>query len=184
MPPDPPAEPTDAELARRVAVGPDPTGAFKMLFARHHGRLLAFLLARYRNVAEDVAQEAWLRVLSSLKTGPRAVPNFRAYLFQIARNLALDVHRRKQAGPLTADDDPPDPVPPTLDGLLDAERREVVRGCLKMLPPDQRDVIAAASGGEKPEETAGRLGVPRRLIDQRKSRALAALRECVQKHLP
>jgi RNA polymerase sigma-70 factor (ECF subfamily) len=184
MPPDLTTEPTDAELARRVSTGPDRTRAFEALFARHHARLLAFLLARFPDTAEDVAQEAWLKALAAARAGPRAMTNFRGFLFEVARNLALDLQRRKCTVPFADGAEPQAPDSTALDTLLDTERRNVVRECLKRLHPDQRTVVEAAAGGESAEECAARLGVSHGIIYQRKSRGLSALRECVKRHLP
>ncbi len=53
--------------------------------------------------AEDLAQEAFLRLYWRLQTG-ESVPNARAWLFHVAHNLAIDRQRREQrAEPLTAD---------------------------------------------------------------------------------
>ncbi len=185
MPP-PPPEPTDAELAHRVTHGPDPTAAFDDLYGRHAARLLAFLRDRFPALADDLAQEAWARALDRLRKGSAAeMTNLRGWLFRIAANAGTDQYRRARAEPLDPAAEPPDPdhVAP-LAAMLDAERRDVVARCLDKLDAGYRAVIVAGSAGEKPVDTAARLGITRELVDQRKSRGLAALRTCVERHLP
>jgi RNA polymerase sigma factor (sigma-70 family) len=181
-----PPELTDSELATRVVSGPDAVGAFDELYARHAGRLLAYLRARFPAHADDLAQEAWTRVLDRLRSGEVAeMTNFRGWLFRIATNKGTDQYRLKRLEALGEDDNTPDPkrsLP--LDALLDTERREVFRRCLEKLEPDYRAVIVASSAGEKPVEIAARLRITREAVDQRKSRGLSALRACVERHLP
>lgn len=184
MPPLSATDSPDAELAARVGDPLYGSVAFRALYDRHAVALLAFALARFPAVAEDVCQETWLRAHREWQKGDREMTNLRGWLFRIARNFGVDSIRSARAGTFAEGQDPPDPggsVP--LDGLLDAERRAVVARCIERLRPEFRAVIQAAAGGEPPGETAGRLGVTRANVDQRKSRGLVALRDCVERHL-
>ena len=63
-------------------------GAFDVVFAAYHTRLFNFLLrlSRHRDVAEDLAEETWLRLVaksSRLQEDTRLAP----WLFTVARNL-------------------------------------------------------------------------------------------------
>lgn len=61
------------------------------LFFDHRDSLLRFLRARGAGEqAEDLVQEVWLRA-STQTSGPIANP--RSYLFRIAHNLMIDIHR-------------------------------------------------------------------------------------------
>ncbi len=55
------------------------------------------LSAVSRAVAEDLAQEAFLRLYASMEKG-QSVENVNAWVFRVARNLAVD-HFRKRRGP-------------------------------------------------------------------------------------
>lgn len=75
---------------------PETATALEHRFARHRADLLAFLRRRvHPDLAEEMAQEAWLRIL---RAGPSCEVDevFRAYVFTVARRLVID-HRRRQA---------------------------------------------------------------------------------------
>jgi RNA polymerase sigma factor (sigma-70 family) len=63
----------------------------------HEPMLRAWLHSRFPNHGEvdDIVQETYSRVLDAYQTGP--VRNPKAYVFAIARNLALDHIRRQRA---------------------------------------------------------------------------------------
>jgi RNA polymerase sigma-70 factor (ECF subfamily) len=66
------------------------------LFREHNEALIRFLQARLRSPQEahEVAQEAYVRLLSLDETG--AVSYLRAFLFKTAANLAVDRLRREE----------------------------------------------------------------------------------------
>lgn len=68
--------------------------AVEQLFRDHNEALIRFLLARLRSrhAAHEVAQEAYVRLLSLDESG--AISYLRAFLFRIAANLAVDRLRR------------------------------------------------------------------------------------------
>lgn len=67
------------------------------MLQRYHRELLNFLTQQVkdRHTAEDLAQESCLRVLAAQSAG-QAVLDMRALLYRIARNLAVDQHRRAE----------------------------------------------------------------------------------------
>jgi RNA polymerase sigma-70 factor (ECF subfamily) len=75
---------------------PDPA----TLFAAHYGRLFKYFKRAVDNgeAARDLVQEVFLRVT---RTPPSQTANgdLSAWLFKIARNLALDYHRAKRRKP-------------------------------------------------------------------------------------
>ncbi|MFT4624695.1 MAG: RNA polymerase sigma factor (sigma-70 family) [Myxococcota bacterium] len=64
--------------------------------ARHRGEILGFLSRRAPVVAEELAQEVWLRVAVAAPECPSEA-KFRAYAFAVARRLLIDHHRRSRA---------------------------------------------------------------------------------------
>ena len=67
------------------------------LFREHNEALIRFLRTRVgsRNEALEVAQEAYVRLLSLDQPG--AISYLRAFLFKTAANIAVDRHRRHQS---------------------------------------------------------------------------------------
>lgn len=138
---------TDSELLDRYLRGE--LAAFEALLARHEGPLLRFVARLHqglgreaaREQARDTVQEVFLRLV---REAPAlgGVVNLPAWLFRVARNLALDEARREirmeRRHQLVAS---PEVLPPP---PLAEERRElsdVVTQKLAALPPNQREVL-------------------------------------------
>jgi len=90
---------SDEVLAARVAQG-DKT-AFETLYDRHASMILGITLriTGERVVAEDVVQETFWRMWQSADTFQPERGPFTAWLFRIARNLAIDMYRRRNVRP-------------------------------------------------------------------------------------
>lgn len=73
------------------------TAVVERLFREHNEALIRFLRGRVgsRNEALEVAQEAYVRLLSLDQPG--AVSYLRAFLFKTAANIAIDRRRRHQS---------------------------------------------------------------------------------------
>lgn len=78
----------------------DPDSWFRTQVLPLDGRLRGWLKARYPKALEhdDIVQEAYLRLLKVYRRDGR-IPNVRALLHTIARNLALDAIRRRRNSP-------------------------------------------------------------------------------------
>ena len=81
-----------------LAPGEEPrTAVVERLFREHNEALIRFLRGRVgsRNEALEVAQEAYVRLLSLDQPG--AVSYLRAFLFKTAANIAIDRRRRHRS---------------------------------------------------------------------------------------
>jgi RNA polymerase sigma-70 factor (ECF subfamily) len=87
----------DGLVAGRAASGD--RQALAELYERHKGRLLGFLVKTCvnRQRAEDAFQETWMKVMRAIDTYDAGRSSFRAWLYRIARNAAIDLHRREVA---------------------------------------------------------------------------------------
>jgi len=148
-------EPDDAQLTEIVARREQSREAmaaarlaYDRLYQRHSGRLLAFLASRVeKHDLDDVQQEVWLRVWKALPARFDG-KDFRAWIFEIARNLVVDRHRRMKPDRLPDDDPIPDRRSiSSEDYLLENERREILARCLDRLPPDVAQVFRARLSG-------------------------------------
>lgn len=90
---------SDEQLLAEYAVGGTlGTRSFAALFDRYHDRVHAYLMFKgaLPDVAEDLAQEVFLRVVVSAKTFEQHRGSFRGWLFTITRNIFTD-HLRHNA---------------------------------------------------------------------------------------
>jgi len=70
--------------------------AIGTLMDRHKDSLMGFLVNRVGRDAEDLYQETWVRVSTRLESYDER-GSFRSWLFQVARRLVIDHHRRSNA---------------------------------------------------------------------------------------
>ena len=90
-----PAHASDEELVERLRAGDE--AAFRMLVARHRPwlvRLGTRLLGNDRHAAEDLAQEALLKLHAAARRNRRPL-RVRPWLSVVARNASLDEHRKR-----------------------------------------------------------------------------------------
>ncbi|MGI8926128.1 MAG: RNA polymerase sigma factor, partial [Tepidiformaceae bacterium] len=170
-----PPAPSDAELL--LLVGARDEEALLALYDRYH-RLLLSLAIRIvgdRLTAEEVLQDAFLRVWegsASYNSGRGAVS---AWLFGIVRNRAIDAlrsrqHRARARERESIDDHPGGSQPDLADG---ATTRIFVRQALDALPPQQRRPLEMVYySGLTHREAALALGEP---LGTTKGRIRAAL---------
>jgi RNA polymerase sigma factor (sigma-70 family) len=88
-----PQDVSDAELVAAVRAGED--AAFEELYRRYSRRIGAFVYGYVRDEgrAEDVTQEAFLSALRRMRETDSEIA-FRPWIYEIARNAAIDLHRR------------------------------------------------------------------------------------------
>jgi RNA polymerase sigma factor, sigma-70 family len=189
--------PQDAQLMLRFQHDGDRT-ALARLVERNGGALLRFLvrLSRNRTIAEDVAQQTWVKVMDVAHQGTFAAASgvaFRTWLCTLARNHFIDEYQRKFAAartvPLPVDLGnvlaevhrvAPDPAEP-----LDARQRSVqLRQALLRLPFEQRQVVALWADGMRIGAIAALTAAPRDTVLSRKKYALAKLRVLMRAELP
>ncbi len=120
------------------------------LIEQYQHRLLRFLiyLTRNREIAEDLFQETWLRVLE--RGGQYdGEHNFSTWLFAVARNLAIDALRRKKLLSLDArspDDQAPADIPASgqasaFDLVAEKAQSERVNKMLDGIPAEYREAL-------------------------------------------
>lgn len=109
------------------------------------GPLLSYLATqvRRREDAEDLVGEVFVAVVRDVARFEGDATGFRAWVYRIATNRAIDharrVSRRPEA-PLAEADERPDPADPEEQAIARAERERVWRA-VRGLPEQQRRVI-------------------------------------------
>ena len=169
--------------------------ALSALLTRYQNRLYRYLLRLVREPAEaeDLFQQTWLRVAEKIRQyDPRR--NFDAWLFTLARNLAIDHLRRIRPESLdqpaaAAGESPAARLPsherPPIEGILARERAGRLAAALEMLPMVQREVLTLRFEEEmKLEEIAEVLDAPLSTVKTRLRRALERLRETLETQYP
>jgi RNA polymerase sigma-70 factor (ECF subfamily) len=146
-------ESSDAAIMLRVAAG-DESG-FNYLVEKHYRAMIHFLFRMVRNqaVAEELAQEVFLRVYRS-RESYRAEAKFTTWLYRIATNLAVnharDTKHERSASTIYLDSpdeetgttpDVADDEPNVEQNLLRNERMAAIKKHVMALPERQRMAV-------------------------------------------
>lgn len=137
--PRPPSEASE-EVCIRAAQDGD-RAAFASLVELYWGRLFGWLfrLSRDRHLAEDLAQETFLKALAHLQRF-RPGTNFKAWLFRIAHNAFANLRRgARDRAPLP--DDLPSPQPGPAETAGDRETLAVLGRAIDRLPTEFRAAL-------------------------------------------
>lgn len=105
----------------------------------HAMRLLAD-----RAEAEDVAQEALLRLWRIAPDWRQGEAQVSTWLFRVVGNLATDrlrARRRRRAEMLDDVDEPADDHPAVIAGMIEADRMAALQAALQALPDRQRQAV-------------------------------------------
>src|ERR1700734_2763660 len=147
--------------------------ALSTLLTRYQNRLYRYLLRMVRQPAEaeDLFQQTWLRVAEKIQSYDQR-RNFEAWLFTLARNLAIDHLRRLRPESLyeplgdsangeTAVTRLVSQETPAFDRVLARERGSRLADAMETLPMIQREVLTLRLEEEmKLEEIAEIMSVP------------------------
>lgn len=152
-------------------------------FFEHYEELIGTWTRRLRNrqQAQDLAHDTFVRVLESAS---ETIEQPRAYLHQMARNIAVDGFRREEL----RDAKEQAAVPPSLSETGDPEQymraiqlAESVEKALQELPLNCRKVFVWQKiEGLTQAEIAERLGLSKNMVEKYMIRTLRHLRERVE----
>ena len=168
--------------------------AFEVLYARHKGGLHRYLqrLCRDRDVASDLFQEVWSKVIAS-RERYEARAQFNTFLYRIAHNCAIDYFRRTgKVGPGQSADVAD--LEEVLSGnesdrpefqLSQAQVKAAFKRALDELPAEQRDVfVLYEESGLSLEEIGKVTGVAMETAKSRLRYAVSKLRTALKHHQP
>ncbi len=141
---------SDYELVQEFVNGRG--SAIEVLIRRHQKRVYSYiyLLVKKHDVAEDIFQETFIKVVKSLKEGKYVDANrFLSWILRIAHNLIIDHFRRdKQSKMISKDDYETDILNHSQYSEKNIEQEVVyeqvmsdVRSLIDQLPDDQKEVV-------------------------------------------
>ncbi|HJZ48615.1 MAG TPA: RNA polymerase sigma factor [Roseiflexaceae bacterium] len=168
---------TDAELVARLKANDDE--AYREVVARYGDPLYGYIysITGDHHLSEDVIGETYLRMVEKIDSYRFYGAPFKAWLYRIAHNLAINALKRARRGAgdaaiedasVTADD------PATaLDARLEAED---LRLALAELTEEQQQVVLLRFvAGQSPGEVAQMLEKTENAVKQMQFRALRSL---------
>jgi RNA polymerase sigma factor (sigma-70 family) len=176
-------DPSDEALLAGFATG-DP-GTAAAFVRRFQGRVygLALTIVRQPPIAEEVAQETFVRVFKHAGNYDARKGRVSTWLLSIARNLSIDVTRMRRLDPV----DPEviaaelsfssqEPAPAEMD--LQPDERDQLRSAITELPEDQRRaLVLAAYMGRTAREISDLDDVPLGTVKTRIRTAMLKLRD-------
>jgi RNA polymerase sigma factor (sigma-70 family) len=182
-----------AQLLARSGLGD--RAAFAQLYERSSSHLFAVVLRiqRDRALAEELLQEIYVAVWKAASGFDAARSQPLTWLTAIARNRAIDSLRRAGTQPQTrsssvhdddeaVDEGPRDDGPGPLDLLQRASDARELSRCMQDLSPPQRQSVALAFfDGLSHAEVAQRLSQPLGTVKSWVRRALASLKNCLER---
>ena len=146
--------PTDEQLVAAYLDHGD-QDAFRILVERHQERVFGYLMGmvRDRDLANDLFQETFLRVVSAMQKRRGSYTQqgrWLGWVLRIARNATLDhLRSRKKWLDVDADDEEgasfwdrlPDDAPAADEALHHGAVSDRLEACIADLPPEQREVL-------------------------------------------
>jgi RNA polymerase sigma-70 factor (ECF subfamily) len=162
--------------------------AFDALYRRNYDwvQRLAYQILRNQQDAQDIAQDAFLRVIAS-RNNWQATARFKTWMHRIVVNLCLKRQkslRRQEAISLEELLEDFDELPLGLlspEGDLARETAEVLQDAFSHLPERQRQVVELRLQGYSIPQIARLLGCSRGAVDALLHRARKSLRKRLDK---
>lgn len=188
-------EPVGSVVAADASV-PDET--LLMLFARGDPMAARELTARLlprtlgvatrvlgdRAAAEDVAQEAMLRLWKIAPDWQTGQAKVSTWLYRVTMNLCIDQRRRHRSGTVGLDEipEPADAAPGAEDRLQAQARHDALQGALLDLPERQRQAVVLRHLAELPNpEIAEILGISTEAVESLVARGKRGLTAALEK---
>jgi RNA polymerase sigma-70 factor (ECF subfamily) len=173
---------TEAQVAAAIArCAAGEKAALRVIYDIEAQRMVgvARRMLRRQDLAEEAAQDAFMRVWRSAPTFDPQRGAARSWLYAILRNCALTILRDESR--FTADEDAAEEAAPmTESALARLPETSALRRCLERLDAKRRSVVVLAYvHGLSHGELAGKLGVPLGTVKSWVRRSLISLQECM-----
>lgn len=153
--------------------------AAQLLARRLAPRLLGFatrLLGGDRAEAEDVTQEAMLRLWKQAASWRSGEAQVSTWLYRVVSNLCTDRHRKRRTVDLDAAGDPEDDRPSAVESMMDVDRATALQQALNRLPDRQRIAVTLRHiEGETNPKIAQIMGISVEAVESLTARGKRAL---------
>ena len=176
---------TDNQVMMKVKSGD--TADLGILFERYHRMLFRFFYRLNQNavISEDLVQNVFERILR-YRHRFRGDGEFKAWLFQIARNVNYDQVRKKGNRPQETIEDWQDHIidqsPDQQALMMKKEELDLLQQSLQNLDPEKREIIVLSKlQGLKYRKIGELLGLTEGAVKVKVFRALKALKAEVAK---
>lgn len=154
----------------------------------HDGQLKAYLRGSYPSVrdVDDVVQESYLRLWKAKSV--RSIASVRAFLYAIARHVAIDHVRREKISPFEAVGDLDslpvlDSGPTAAELLTQQERLSLLAKAIVDLPDRMREIIILHKVDRLSQaEVAAQLGIAEKTVANLCLRGMTRCREYLRRH--
>ncbi len=115
---------------------------FGKLYNKHISEIYRFVFLKVSSsdIAEDITSETFKKGWEVFQKEP-AVSNFRAYLYQVARNLVIDYYRTKKEHLSSDDLEITDTKEDVEKKAILKDEMETVKRAMKNLKDDYQDII-------------------------------------------
>lgn len=182
---------SDQELVKVYLSGNE--NALQVLINRHQEKMFTaiYMLVRNREMAEDILQDAFLKIITTLKSGKyNEEGKFIQWAMRISRNLVIDHFRKNKKMPMVTDSEGNDvfgyiniPSPNQEDMMVRSEKEQKVRRLIEELPAEQREVLVLRHYAELSfKEISDLTNVSINTALGRMRYALNNLRKLIEKH--
>ncbi len=180
----------DQELVQAYIKGDQ--AAIETLINRHRSKVFTYILLTIKNqqLAEDLFQETFIKVIQSLRNGKyRDNGRFLSWVIRISHNLIIDHFRKeKQMNAVSNDDSEVDLFNSKKlsddnveDLIVNSQIRSEIRSLINSLPDDQREVVLLRHyGGLSFKEIADQTNVSINTALGRMRYALINLRKMIK----
>lgn len=135
----------DEHIIKQIMEGD--TKAFAVLVDRYKDLVFALVIRmlKHREEAEEVSQDTFIKVYKSLDSF-KGDSKFSTWIYRVAYNTCLDrIKKNKKEYLNVAIDDYTEYQIKSIDNALDAlisdERKEAIKECLDLLPPDDSALL-------------------------------------------
>ena len=126
---------------------------------------------------EDVIQDTFLRLVSR-RFAPSRQDNLRAWIFRVAHNLSMDIHRAQRRWSRRSDDEPHSVIRGRIDPeqqILLEERMRRIEHTFAQLTPKQRQCVSLRAEGFRYPEIVSTVGVSVQRVGELMQRSIALL---------